>query len=120
MGAQLSRLLKCDRRSDLEPIVSFKDWAESWAVYARVICKHHPNRLQDLIAYFLFIAKTSSKSAGLGWIDYDRAFRKKAAGVSGLSWASPDTPLYLATVLSRGGSARAARSAESNKPTSSS
>ena len=47
----------------------------------------------------MFIAKTSKDSQNLGWLDYDRAFRKKAVGSPSISWSSVDTPLYLATVV---------------------
>ena len=72
VGPQLTRLLKCDRKSsELQAISSFRDWAEAWAVYAGVVFQCHPEKISDLVAYFLFIAKTSRDSQNLGWLDYE-------------------------------------------------
>ncbi len=36
VGAQLARLLRCDKNSELQPIKTFQDWAEAWAVFASI------------------------------------------------------------------------------------
>ena len=99
VGPQLTKLLKCDKTSELRPIETFLDWAEAWGVYAGVMSKHCPAKLCDLIGYFLLIAKTSRDTLSLGWLTYDRAFRKKAADDLSLSWSTVDLSLYISSVL---------------------
>ncbi len=99
VGPQLTKLLKCDKTSDLKPVESFLDWAEAWGVYAGVVSKHFPAKLSDLIGYFLLIAKTSRDTSCKGWLTYDRAFRKKAAEDPSLSWSAVDLSLYITSVL---------------------
>eukprot|EP00112_Aurelia_sp_Birch-Aquarium-sp1_P002006 Seg122.9 transcript_id=Seg122.9/GoldUCD/mRNA.D3Y31 product="hypothetical protein" protein_id=Seg122.9/GoldUCD/D3Y31 len=100
-GPQLSRLLKCEKGSELKPIQSFVERAEAWAVYAGVVSLQQPDWLSDLIGYFLLIAKTSRDTASVGWLEYDRAFRKKAAEDPGLIWSAIDLSLYVSMVLGR-------------------
>ncbi len=99
VGPQLTKLLKCDKTSELKPIENFTDWAEAWGVYAGVMSRHCPAKLSDLIGYFLLIAKTSRDMSGQGWIAYDSAFRKKAADDASLSWSTIDLSLYISSVL---------------------
>lgn len=95
---QLARLL----RTDLQPVESFVDWAEAWAVYAALVAKTAPEKLAPLISYFLIVAKAHRDIPGKGWMEYDRAFRKQAADNLNLSWSVMDPTLYLSTVLTRG------------------
>ena len=101
VGPQLSRLLRCEKGSELKPIQCFSEWAEAWAVYAGVVSRQRPDRLSDLIGYFVLISKTSNDTANMDWLDYDRAFRKKAAGVPGLVWSAVDMSLFVSTILGK-------------------
>ena len=42
-----------------------------------------------------------TEQLGLGWLQYDRLFRKKAAGNASFSWGEYDIPLYVAHVLNK-------------------
>ena len=101
MGPQLNKLLKGEKSSELHLIRNFIDWAEAWAVYAGVVCQSDPKRVGSLISYFLLISKMSRDLHGTGWLDYDRAFRKKAAESPNLLWGEVDMNLYVSTVLSK-------------------
>eukprot|EP00794_Sanderia_malayensis_P021458 gene21458-biopygen1063 len=96
-SAQLERLLKT-----LQPIATFVDWAEAWAVFASVVLKFSPDKLPSLLAYFLVVAKAHRDIPGMGWLAYDAAFRKQAANNASLSWAVLDPTLYISTVLTSG------------------
>ncbi len=98
--AQLTKLLKCDRGSELKLIRSFMDWAEAWGVFAGIMHKVNKGKVPDLISYFLLVAKMARDSfpKGVGWLDYDKLFRKKAAGNTNMSWSEYDVSLYMATV----------------------
>ena len=60
----------------------FLDWAEAWCVYASIMFHLKRGRLGDLLSHFLVITKMSRDTSnfGMGWLDYDRLFRLKAAG----------------------------------------
>ena len=96
--AQLSKLMK----SDLASISSFVDWAEAWAVYAGIVAKERPGQLQNLIAYFLLLATAHRDVQGLGWLEYDTAFRKQAVENTAMNWGEVLPTLWMTTVLSRG------------------
>ena len=101
MGPQLNKLLKCEKGSELQLVKNFVEWAEAWAVYSGVVCQNDPSKMGNLISYFLLIAKISRDSGGSGWLDYDRAFRKKAAENSSLLWGEIDMNLFVSVVLSK-------------------
>eukprot|EP00794_Sanderia_malayensis_P013030 gene13030-biopygen10388 len=106
-SAQLDRLLKT-----LQPIATFVDWAEAWAVFASVVLKFTPDKLSSLLAYFLVIGKAHRDIQGMGWLAYDAAFRKQAGNNASLSWAVLDPTLYISTVLTSG----VHRTSPENKP----
>ena len=103
VGAQLQKLVKCGKNTDLQPIRSFLDWSEAWGVYSAVMSNVRREKLGDLLSYFLLIAKMSrdTNQLGLGWLVYDRLFRKKAAGNPTVSWGEYDVSLYVGHVLDR-------------------
>ena len=49
----LSRLLQME----LKPLRGFRDWSEAWAVFSGVLAKKAPDRMPDVIAYFLLLSK---------------------------------------------------------------
>ena len=109
-GAQFSRLIK----SELQPIRSFLDWSEAWAIYTGIVAQQAPEKLGSLISYFLLLAKTHRDVQGGGWLDYDRAFRKQAAEKRDLSWSCLEPTLFLSTVVTQGAAA-ANKSAQPSK-----
>ena len=109
-GAQISRLIK----SELQPIKSFLDWSEAWAIYTGIVAQQTPEKIGSLISYFLLLAKTYRDVQGGGWLDYDRAFRKQAAEKKNLSWSCLEPTLFLSTVVTQG-AAVANKSAQPSK-----
>ncbi len=91
-GAQNTRFVK----QNLSPIRSFINWVEAWSMFAGVMAKKHPEKLPDLICYFLLLSKASRDIAGTGWLDYDKAFRQQAAQ----SKAEPT--LWVSLMIPRG------------------
>ena len=57
-----------------------------------------------LFSYFLLISKLQRDTPGTGWLDYDRAFRKKAAEDQSISWYTVDITLFVTTVLAKSSS----------------
>ena len=89
-------------RSDLAPVRSFVDWAETWAVYTGVLSDHDPKKVQNLIGYFLLLAAASREVPGLGWLDYDKAFRKLAEDDPNVNWGEGSPTLWVTTVITKG------------------
>ena len=95
---QLSRMI----RSELSPVHGFVDWAEAWAVYTGVLSSYNPSKVKDLIGYFLLLATASKEVPGLGWLDYDKAFRKLAEDDPSASWGEASPTLWVTTVITKG------------------
>eukprot|EP00794_Sanderia_malayensis_P005838 gene5838-biopygen4840 len=94
---QLDRLVKT-----LQPVCTFEDWAEAWAVFAFIVIKNATHKLPSSLAYFILIPKAHRDVPGSGWLAYDTAFRKQTANNPLISWATGDPTLYMATVLTSG------------------
>ncbi len=97
-GVQLSRLL----RLELQPILTFIDWAEAWAVYSSIVAQKHADKLGDLLRYFLLIVKANGDVKGTGWLAHDTAFQKQATGNTSVSWTLLDPTTYMSTVVADG------------------
>ena len=104
IGVHLNRLLNCDKSSDLKQIATFQDWAEAWSVFSAIVHISNPEKTGMLLSYFLLISKLQRDTPGTGWLDYDRAFRKKAAEDQSLSWSTVDITLFVTTVLAKSNS----------------
>ena len=94
---QLAKLL----RVDLLPIRNFGDWAEAWAVFTGAIARFSPEKVPNLIGYFLLLSSASRKVSGMGWLAYDSAFRRHAVEKPSLDWAEVMPTLWFTTVLSK-------------------
>ena len=95
---QLSKMI----RSELSPVRGFVDWAEAWAVYTGVLASYNPSKIKDLIGYFLLLATASREVPLLGWLDYDKAFRKLAEDDPSVSWGEASPTLWVTTVITKG------------------
>ena len=115
-AGQLAKLFKVD----LLPIETFSDWAEAWGVFAGVIARKAPEKMPKLVGYFLLISSASRDFGGLGWQEYDRAFRKHAAENPDVDWGEILLNLWFTTILSQGAkSTKKPASSQANKSTSS-
>ena len=101
VGAQLMRLLKCEKSSELLPIRTFQDWAEAWTVFASLYLQFHPDKVGQLMGYFLQISKIQRDSYSEGWLAYDRAFRKRVAENPSASWSDIDVNLFISNVFKK-------------------
>ena len=95
---QITKML----RSDLAQVRSFVDWAEAWAVYTGVLSSHDPSKVKNLIGYFLLLSTASREVPGLGWLEYDKAFRKLAEDDPTANWGEASPTLWVTTVITKG------------------
>ncbi len=101
VGAQLMRLLKCEKNSELQPIRNFQDWAEAWIVFASLYLQFNQSKVGQLMGYFLQISKIQRESYGEGWLAYDRAFRKRVAENPLSTWSDIDVNLFVSNVFQK-------------------
>ena len=93
-------------------------WTECFSALVSVLSSKYPAFVPELMAYMCLIVKCHKRFEGLGWFNYDRAFRRQAATRRSLNWSKTDSTLFS---LAFTGKARKAASCElcfsSNHPT---
>eukprot|EP00795_Rhopilema_esculentum_P001775 gene1775-16261_t len=87
---------------DLLPIRTFQDWSEAWAVFGGVYSKFLPDRAADMFSYFLLISSAHRDVPGIGWLEYDVAFRKHVAEKISIPWGEVMPTLWMTTVVAGG------------------
>lgn len=88
----LVQLQDLDRQRKLIP--DFITWSQCFAIYTAVLGSDQPNRLPELMAYQLVIAKCAKKYRWPSWVVYDINFRQEAASKPGMSWATVEPSIY--------------------------
>ena len=71
------------------------NWAEALTVYRVVLSSHAPKKVQNPIAHFLLLVTASKEVRGLGWLDYDKAFRKLAEDDHKANWGEASPTLWV-------------------------
>ncbi len=79
------------------------DWTNAWAVFIEIFAKKSPERVQDLISYFLLISKAAADNPNCGWVEYDKVFRAKKANNSALCWGAAEPSLWVTHMISKPG-----------------
>ena len=60
---QLSRLL----HTDLKKNSDFRDWSEAWAIHSSFLSRKTPDKVPDLLAYFLLLSKAEKELHTADW-----------------------------------------------------
>eukprot|EP00795_Rhopilema_esculentum_P010008 gene10008-18634_t len=89
-------------KSEWQPICTFQDWSEAWAVHGAIIAQKCPDKVADHYSYFLLLTSAHRDIPGMGWLVYGIAFRKHAAEKDFDIWREVMPTLWMTTVLSRG------------------
>ena len=84
-------------KSELQPIRTFQDWSEAWAVHGAIIAQKCPEKAADHFSYFLLLASAHRDIPGVGWLVYDVAFRKHAAEKDSVIWGEVMPTLWMTT-----------------------
>ena len=82
-----------DLASSRRIIPDLATWLQCFALYAAVLAKEQPGRIQELMAYQTAICRAAQKYKWPSWVVYDQTFRQEAAG-SGSSWAKVDPSTF--------------------------
>ena len=69
-------------------------WLQYYAVFVRVVARHSPETVPELMAYMVNIIRASQEYEGSAWAAYDAAFRRQAATTGHREWSKINTSLY--------------------------
>ena len=83
------------------PVKDFKLWAECYAVLAGVLVLSYPEKAPQLMAYLRLMSRASRNYETDAWVEYDTAFRRRAANCGSLDWGTIDSGLYNETFTGR-------------------
>ncbi len=76
------------------PVTDTLTRAQCYAALVGVLSTRYPQVLPSLMAYQAIITKASKEFDGVGWVQYDRAFKRQAAVTKDLQWEKINTTLY--------------------------
>lgn len=100
------------------PVTNILTWIECFSALVSVLSTKYPMFVPELMAYMCLIVKCHKRFEGLGWFNYDRAYRRQAATLRSLNWSKTDSTLFS---LAFTGKAKKSASCElcfsSNHPT---
>ena len=72
----------------------YASWAESWCVYAAVLCSFYPHSAPRLFLYQHFVTLKSRSFQATAWLHYDAQFRLKLAANNSWDFDAVDTELW--------------------------
>ena len=76
------------------PVTDVLTWVQCFASLASVLSRIYPNQVPELMAYMSTIVRCQKEFEGLGWMQYDTAFRRQAAISKDLYWGKINPTLY--------------------------
>ena len=74
-------------------------WIQCFGVYACIVAKSHPDKLQQLLAYQTMLVREARRCGGNGWQAYDTMFRQQVANDPAADWSKLNSSLYSVTFL---------------------
>ena len=93
-GDDSQHLLLSRRPSSKKTISSIHDWVTTFSTYAAVITTADPTRGPDLFEYTRLVVQAEREYKGEAWLQYDIAFRTRAANRHITRWADIDSTLW--------------------------
>ena len=69
-------------------------WAQCFGALVSVLSTRYPDKVPEFMAYQATIIKCSREFEGLGWLQYDRAYRRQVAMTKEVNWSKVNTTLY--------------------------
>ena len=86
-------------RPRLREVASLATWCYCFMGYVAIRSSDPIARSQ--LAYARLLIKEAQRHGGLGWLDYDRAFRQQAAADPSLAWNTLNPGLQASTMFKR-------------------
>ena len=62
-------------------------WMEAFSIFYLILCLSFPHHWRALTSYKLLILQTYHQFSGFCWLDYDWAFRERAASEKVTDWS---------------------------------
>lgn len=84
-------------RPRLREVSSLTSWCYCFLGYMAMCTKDPSTR--DQMAYARLLIQEAQRHGGMGWLDYDRAFRQQAANDLSLRWNTLSPSLQASTIL---------------------
>ena len=84
-------------RPRLREVTTLHTWCYCFLAYISMCTTDATTR--DQLAYARLIIKEAQRHGGLGWLDYDRAFRQQAAADPAIRWNTLLPGLQASTIL---------------------
>lgn len=78
--------LCCRGKKEAPPIINIFTWLQSFASLVSALSIKYPTMVPEFLAYKSTIIKCYKDYNGLGWVQYDRAFRRQVALTKNLNW----------------------------------
>ena len=86
-------------RPRLREVASLASWCYCFLGYVAVLTDDMTTRHQ--LAYARLLIREAQRHGGLGWLDYDRAFRQQLAADPGIPWNTINPGLQAATMATQ-------------------
>ena len=76
------------------PVTNIFTWLQGFASMVSALSTKYPGMVPEFLAYQSTIIKCYKDYDGLGWVQYDRAFRRQVAITKNLNWSHINGTLY--------------------------
>ena len=76
------------------PITDILCWLQCYGTMVAALATKFPGKVPQFMAYQSLIIKSHRDFAGLGWVQYDRAFRHQVAVTKDLEWSRVNSTLH--------------------------
>ena len=77
-----------------KPVTNIFTWLQGFASLVSALSTKYPTMVPEFLAYQSTIVKCYKDFEGLGWAQYDRAFRRQVAVTKDLRWSQINGTLY--------------------------
>ena len=88
------KLVLSGTKKQVIEIADIITWIEAFTNFCMILCHTFPSRWKDLNQYKLLIIQTARRFSDKSWLNYNIAFRKKAAATGSTDWSHVNPDLY--------------------------
>lgn len=98
----LGAALPQEPRKRRPPVTNIFTWLQGFASLVSALSTRYPAYVPEFLAYQSTIIKCYRDYDGLGWAQYDRAFRRQVAVTKSLNWSQINGTLYSLCFAGKG------------------
>ena len=93
-GGGHEKLLALFPKRRRAPVTDVLVWVQCFSAMVGALSTTYPDKVPEFMAYQALIVKCSRDYEGLGWVMYDRAFRRQVAVTKDLNWSKLNPTLH--------------------------